>query len=104
MQNDMFGATRYPDGPAEGKTKTSRDAAEKIKPRAGSLREKIYNHLRGRGARGCTLEEIETQLLMAGNTVRPRMKELEARERVRKTDRTRRTRSGRDAIVWEVVT
>ena len=57
-------------------TETSRQARIAIAPRAGTLREKVLRFVRSKGTEGATREEIELGLCMAGNTVRPRVREL----------------------------
>ncbi len=49
---------------------------------------------------GLTADDLEVRLSMSGNSVRPRLRELEAARQVTRTARTRRTRSGSLALVW----
>lgn len=49
---------------------------------------------------GLTDEEIATRTGLMGNTVRPRRAELAERTLIRDSDRRRKTRSGRSAVVW----
>jgi hypothetical protein len=80
-----------PDPPCQRHSVTSREAADAIKPDA---------YLRGRGEDGATDEEMQDALGMGGSTQRPRRRELELAETVRNSGRTRRTKSGRNAVVW----
>lgn len=50
-----------------------------------------------------TAEQIAIDIGRSGNTVRPRLLELEKMGLVRRSEQTRRTLSGRTATVWEVV-
>ena len=80
---------------------TSLLAAEAIQPSAGNLRQLVHDYIRRSG--GATDEETCEALDMAGNTVRPRRRELELSGQVRKTELRRKTRSGRLAVVWVAV-
>ncbi len=80
-------------------TATSIAAAESIAASADTLRDCIHAYIAGRGD-GATADEIERDLAIAGNTVRPRLIELRRGERVFDSFTTRPTRSGRKAIVW----
>jgi hypothetical protein len=81
---------------------TSQRAAESIQPSADSLRGIVFAFLRGRGEEGATDEEIQTGLAMNPSTQRPRRGELLKAGLIEATERTRKTRSGRNAIVWIV--
>jgi hypothetical protein len=81
-------------------TPTSRAAAEQIEPISGKARAGILDYLRSRGAEGATADEIEQDTGISGNTVRPRLCELDDLGRISKTDETRPTSSGRRAAVW----
>jgi hypothetical protein len=97
-QLDLFeDQPRYSDPPHCG-VETSRQAAESVANVSGK-RAAVYRFIRGRGDRGATREEIEIGLGMRGNTVRPRVKELESVGLVRVTAVTRNTTSGRKANV-----
>jgi hypothetical protein len=89
-----------PDPPCQRHSVTSREAAESIKPDASELRRRVLAYLRGRGEDGATDEEMQDALGMGGSTQRPRRRELELAETVRNSGRTRRTKSGRNAVVW----
>jgi hypothetical protein len=89
-----------PDPPCQRHSVTSREAADAIKPDASELRRRVLAYLRGRGEDGATDEEIQEGLPMAQNTERPRRRELELAGLVIDSGRKRRTRSGRNAVVW----
>ena len=81
---------------------TSIKAAHRIAPKAGSIGARILAYLQGRGDHGATLEEIELDTFISGNTVRPRMKTLREREQVVDAGFSRPTRADNEAIVWKV--
>jgi hypothetical protein len=81
---------------------TSRAAAQSIGGKAlGDLHRRVWRHLRAVG--GSTDEEGMEALGMHPSTYRPRRVELMEQGWVRDSGRRRATRSGRMAIVWEVV-
>ncbi len=80
--------------------RTSDAAAESMRPHASTLRDKVRQHIAANGINGATADEIEHALGLAGNTVRPRLVELRNRHQVCDSGRTRKTVSGRQAIVW----
>jgi hypothetical protein len=80
-------------------TQTSMAAAEAIEPAMNRLQQVVLEFVVQCGERGATREEIELGLEMTGNTVRPRVKELQRRGSLRVCDDTRTTRSGRAANV-----
>lgn len=76
-------------------------AAAEIKDSADTLRARVYECILKKGDDGATDEEIQVALNMAGNTERPRRRELEIDfHRVKDSGRTRPTMSGRKAVVW----
>jgi hypothetical protein len=81
---------------------TSRAAAKAIQPCTQTLRWQVLGCIKRSLEYGCTDEEIQTQLGMAGSTQRPRRTELVSAGLVVDSGRTRRTASGRQAIVWRV--
>ena len=81
---------------------TSIKAARNIAPKVGSIGAKVMDYMRSRDEYGATLEEIELNTGISGNTVRPRMKTLRERGQVVDAGFTRPTRSDNDAIVWKV--
>lgn len=93
---------RLPTAPYQRHSDTSKAAAREIATDAGTLRERVYAYLLS-CPDGATDQEIQNALGMDPNTQRPRRVELVRAGRVRKTERTRKTTSGRAAAVWEVV-
>ena len=83
-----------------GQSTTSRDAAEAIAPRAGTLRHRVLVYLAACGPLGATDEEVQRDLRMAPNTERPRRVELTDAGLVVDSGQRRACRSGRMAVVW----
>lgn len=81
---------------------TSIAARKSIHSVAGTLRRQVFLKILEKGALGATLEELELEMGIAGNTIRPRRQELEKRGLVENSGRERPTSSGRQAIVWVV--
>lgn len=78
---------------------TSAVAARSMDDHTAGLRGTILALLVEQGP--LTSQEIEDRTGLEGNTVRPRLVELRAFGRVRDSGRTRLTRSGREAVLWE---
>jgi hypothetical protein len=89
--------------PPAQNTDTSRAAAKAIQPCAQTLRWQVLGAIKRSLEYGCTDEEIQTQLGMAGSTERPRRTELVSAGLVVDSGLTRPTASGRQAIVWRCV-
>ena len=81
-------------------TQTSKDAAASIKPRVHTLRAKVLAYAASRGALGFTTEEACLDLGMSGDTCRPRVCELRETDCIEDSGTTRKTLSGRNAVVW----
>ena len=80
---------------------TSVAAAAEIKESASTLRREVYACIKSRGSIGATDDEIQEALGMAGNTQRPRRRELESAGVIAALPGIKReTRSGRKAQVW----
>lgn len=94
MQYDIF------EPPAQRHSETSKQAAEQIKQKAPILRDFV---LRAIQRRPDTDEELAVRTGMEGNTLRPRRRELELMGLIRKSGEVRKTKSGRNAVVWEAV-
>ncbi len=88
-----------PAPPTNG-TPTSNEAAERIEPAAGTLRELVLAYVRQCGEIGATDEEIQLALDMNPSTERPRRQELEKLGLILRTSRTRPTKSGRSAVIF----
>jgi hypothetical protein len=85
-------------------SRTGRDAAADIVPHIVTLRARVLAYLASRGELGATAEEIQFDLHLSGNTVRPRLVELgpppKGTDCIYRTGETRKTLSGRNAEVW----
>lgn len=89
-----------PAPPAQRGSPTSQAAAALIEPTAGTLRAQVLAFLRSECERGATDEEMQIALTMNPSTQRPRRIELEKTGLVLRTAQTRKTTSGRDAVVF----
>jgi hypothetical protein len=79
---------------------TSEDAADSMESEAATLRAQVYKFIKALGEKGATDEEVQLATNMVGNTQRPRRRELQLKGRVVDSGRTRKTQSGRNAVVW----
>jgi hypothetical protein len=93
----------YPNGPAEGQTDTSRDAAAGIANVTGRIGRSVYYAICERGAFGLTAEECATRLQMERTTVQPRTTELKLLGLIRDSGQRRPNRNGKKAICWVAV-
>ena len=80
---------------------TSREAAERIEPTAGTLRRKVLDYMRV--VREATDERMQDELRLNPSTQRPRRIELVASGHLRDSGRTALTKSGRKAVLWQIV-
>lgn len=101
VQRSLF--EEAPEPPCQRHSTTFREAAEAIGPQAGTLRAQVLTWLRNRGPDGATDEEMQDGLGMNPSTQRPRRVELVQGKHVVDSGRTRKTRSGRQAVVWVAV-
>jgi predicted ArsR family transcriptional regulator len=83
---------------------TSFAAARSVRGKSGAQRARVFLCILRRGTKGATLEEIEQELGLPGNTVRPRRVELEGLGFVQDSGTRRPTSSGKMAIVWSIPT
>ena len=82
--------------------RTSLAAAEKVFPKTGSLKRKVYEHFLSCGEFGATDQEIENALNISGNTVRPTRQSLQKDGYILDTGFTRSNANGNQCIVWSV--
>jgi hypothetical protein len=94
-------ANPEPPPPFQAHSETSEAAADAIKPKAPGGRQRVLQALRD-SAYGLTDEELQDMLHMNPSTQRPRRVELVRMGLVRNSGRTRKTRAGLSATVWEV--
>jgi hypothetical protein len=88
---------------ANNAQRTSIAAAQKVYPRTGSLRMKVYEFILNQGMRGATDQEIEKTLGIDGNTVRPTRISLVKDGYILDTGTTRKNKHDNDCIVWRAV-
>jgi hypothetical protein len=81
-------------------TDTSLEAAVAIEEKVGRLQAMILEHIRDRGARGATDDELEIALRLQHQTVSARRRELVLKGLICDSGERRQTRSGCMAIVW----
>jgi hypothetical protein len=97
---------RLPDpemaAPFSHKSKTSEAAAQSIQTSARTLREKILEAFIEAGAEGLADHEIVQKTGIQLPTVNPRRGELVKLGHICDSGRVRKTKSGRDAVVWVV--
>ena len=101
-QCDFFTPAPTPKVPFQRHSATSRAAAAKIADRLNPLQIAVLQFIVQRGALGATDEEIQAGCTMNPNTERPRRIELAAKGLIADSGTTRKTRSGRAAVVWVV--
>jgi hypothetical protein len=89
--------------PFQRHSATSREAADEQIPIAGGDERRVFAYLAECGERGATDEEMQRGLTMNPSTQRPRRVNLMRKQLVADSGRVRRTRSGRNAVVWVVV-
>lgn len=93
----------YPDDPGHAKgSKTSKAAAESMKPKAASLRSQVLSFIEDKRVWGATDDEIEVALGLRHQTASARRRELVLEGLVCDSGTQRKTRSGRSATVWVV--
>ena len=80
--------------------KTSLEAREKVEPKVGTIRRKVYEAIMLKGLEGMTDQEIEKQLNLDGNTVRPIRGSLVIDKLVIDSGITRSNSKGNQCIVW----
>ena len=97
IQFDLDGMTRPP---CQGHSVTSRAAAKEISKPSATLKERVLDRIIGCGMFGCTDEEIQISLEMNPSTQRPRRIDLVRCGQVEDSGLKRKTRSGRNAVVW----
>jgi predicted transcriptional regulator len=79
---------------------TSLEAAQSLADAMTGLRAKVLDAVRAAGYEGLTADELEQATNLGGSTIRPRILELRELGYVVRTDRKRKTASGRQAYVY----
>ena len=83
-------------------TWTSEEAKERSEAFKEVQENRIFAFLHSKGKHGATDQEVEDGTGIPGNSERPARLSLEKRGAIKRTKRTRLTRSGCPAIVWVV--
>ena len=102
-QDNPGGGDLFDLPPHQRHSKTSRAAAESIKPHLNALQARVLGCIQLEPAYGATDDEIQRMTGMNPSTQRPRRIELLEKGLIRDSGRTRKTKSGRAATVWVVV-
>ena len=100
-QLDLEQMARVMTAPYVKHSGTSKAAAKEIEPHMTDLQRQLLTWLRNNGP--ATDREMQGWIPMDPNTQRPRRVELVRLGLVRDTGEKRKTRSGRSAVVWEVI-
>ncbi len=79
---------------------TSKAAARSVIHELAAMEQKVLGYIRAQGAFGATSDEIEVGEHMSHQTVSARINGLRSKGFLVDSGRTRRTSSGRQAIVW----
>ena len=82
---------------------TSRIAAERIYPKSGSIRLKVYEYLIRQGLRGATDQEMQANLNLSGDTIRPTRMTLLKDNYIIDSGETRNNVNGNPCVVWRAV-
>lgn len=91
----------YPETPGYVRhSDTSYQASKSIAPQVGKIALQVYEQINC--WIGATCDEIEANTGLSHQTASARMRELALMGRIRKAGERRKTRSGRNAEVWEV--
>lgn len=95
-----FQPSLFDDPPAQRHSPTSVAAAEAIRAAMPALRRRVLDALTEAGDRGLTDEEGIDTTGLSPSTYRPRRVELCERGQAKDSGRTRKVRSGKQAVVW----
>ena len=82
---------------------TSKAAAESVEHATGTLRATVLGVIKSWGAHGATCDEVELYTGLTHQTASARINELHKLSAINDSGRRRKTRSGRNAIVWVAV-
>ena len=100
QQSDLFDGASYPHAPGFAQTDTSRAAAERLKPTAAALRDRVFMALK---VKPMTSLELAKHLGEAFESVQPRTSELRAQNLIIDSGKRGPTRCGKlKGIVWTV--
>jgi hypothetical protein len=86
------------------RSRTSKQAADSVRPKARTIRDAVLAHTRACRAHGCTDADLFVAFpQFSQSTIRPRRVDLVAEGLVVDSGRTRPTPSGKKAVVWVAV-
>jgi len=95
MENKVIIATKA--------RETSRIAAERIYPKSGSIRLSVYEYLIRQGLRGATDQEMQSNLNLSGDTIRPTRMTLLNNGFIIDSGETRNNSNGNPCVVWRAI-
>ena len=95
MENKVIIATKA--------RETSRIAAERIYPKTGSIRLSVYEYLIRQGLRGATDQEMQSNLNLSGDTIRPTRMTLLKDGFIIDSGETRNNLNGNPCVVWRAI-
>ena len=88
---------------AKNARQTSREAAERAYPKSGTMRLRVYEYIIRQGLKGATDQEIQRNLNLSGDTVRPSRITLFQDGFIIDSGERRKNANGNDCIVWRSV-
>lgn len=91
---------KYPEEPGWKKTDTSRQAAKGIADKAPTIREQVLQAIRNARGYGMTGDEAARELNLCILSVRPRLSELVADDKIMDGGMRRPGARTKDQIVW----
>ena len=95
MENKVIVATKA--------RETSRIAAERVYPKSGSIRLSVYEYLIRQGLRGATDQEMQSNLNLSGDTIRPTRMTLLKDGFIIDSGETRNNLNGNPCVVWRAI-
>ncbi len=90
---------QYPNKAGYKKRRTSKQASLEIK--APTIRQKCLSVVKNKNSYGATPDEVADLLNISILSVRPRFSELVLKGCIKDTNKTRKNKSGKQAIVWK---
>jgi hypothetical protein len=102
---DLFGnlienQARYPLAPGHKASATSKEAAQRIAVKAGTLRQAVLVEYQRAHPAGLTADEAALRLEQSVLAIRPRVTELKAASLIERTPERRLNTSGMYAHIW----
>lgn len=88
--------------PAVAGSETSREAADSMVPHVNGLQAEVLATIKRSGNHGMTTDEVECALSGRHQTISARVRELALKKLITSNGDKRKTRSGRNALVWRV--